>query len=179
MENLVAHIWFRDDENIWSAMPLDRHAVDISVHPPRVLAKGFRLGEDTLAVVTRSEVRDSRVWVLLVAENNHVRINGFAPVAGVRVLQDHDEIRVAFLDPLFFTTAMLARVEEFTATGRAVFCGRCRQPMQNAEMAVHCPQCGIWYHQTEKLPCWTYSPLCGFCPQSTSLDAGFVWIPEL
>lgn len=130
-------------------------------------------------MVIRTRAGDSPVWALLVAENSDVHVNGFAPVAGLRVLQDHDEIRVTLLDPLFFSTETLAHVEEFTTTGRAIFCGRCRQPMQNAEMAVHCPQCGIWYHQTEKLPCWTYSPSCGFCPQSTSLDAGFVWIPEV
>lgn len=174
----MAHIWIRGDEDAWSTMPLDQHAVDISVHPPRALAEGFRLGADALAVVIRSGTSDSPVWVLLAAENSAVCINGFAPVAGVRVLQDHDEIRVQSLDPIFFSTETLARAEGFIATERTVFCGRCRQPMQNGEMAVHCPKCGIWYHQTEKLPCWTYSPSCGFCPQSTSPDAGFAWIPE-
>ena len=174
----MAHLWFRDEDDLWSAMPLNGHAVDISVHPPRVLADGFRLGEDTLAAVIRAEVGDSQFWVLLAAEDGGVRVNGFAPVAGVRVLQDRDEIRAAAADALFFSTETLARVEEFPAAERAIFCGRCRQPVENGQMAVRCPQCGIWYHQTGKLPCWTYAPTCGFCPQSTSLDAGFEWIPE-
>ena len=50
--------------------------------------------------------------------------------------------------------------------------------MRDAESAVRCPQCGIWYHQHDQLPCWTYAPACGFCPQSTALDAGFAWTPE-
>ncbi len=174
----MAHLWFRGVEDIWSVMPLSGHAVDVSAFPPRPLAEGFRLGEDTLAAVIRAGARDSAAWVLLVAAVGEVRVNGFAPVAGVRVLQDHDEIRAAPTSTLFFSTETLARVEEFSGAERTLFCGRCRQAMQNAEMAVRCPQCGIWYHQGEKLPCWTYSPSCGFCPQSTSLDAGYAWTPE-
>jgi hypothetical protein len=175
----MAHIWFRNDEDIWSAMTLDRHAVDISVHPPQAMAEGFQMGEDSLVVVIRSAAGDSPVWVLLAGAKSDVRINGFAPVARVHVLQDRDEIRVQSLDPIFFSTETLARTGEFTATERAVFCGRCRQPIQNGEMAVNCPKCGIWYHQTEQLLCFTYSPQCNFCDQSTSLDAGFNWIPEV
>ena len=174
----MAHLWFRDDEDIWSVMQLDGRAVDVSVYPPRSLAEGFRFGEDTLAAVIRAGAEDSPVWVLLAAAEGDLRINGFAPVAGVRVLQDHDEIRANPSNTLFFSTETLARVAEFPGAERAIFCGRCRQPMQNAEMAVRCPQCGIWYHQTESLPCWTYAPTCAFDPQPTSLDAGYAWTPE-
>jgi hypothetical protein len=176
----MAHLWFRGDEDIWTVMPLDGHAVDVSVYPPRVLAEGFRLGADTLAAVVRAEAGDSPVWALVVAGEGDVRVNGFAPVAGLRVLQNRDEIRAAWSGALFFSTETLARVEEFAAAERAIFCGRCRQPMQNTQMAVRCPQCGIWYHQIPEkdLPCWTYAPSCAFCPQPTSLDAAFDWIPE-
>jgi hypothetical protein len=174
----MAHLWFRGDEDIWSAMPLGAHAVDISVRPPRVLADGFRLGEDTLAAVIRAGAGDSPVWVLLAAANGDVRINGFAPVAGLRVLQDRDEIRASESGAVFFSTETLARVEEFTATERAIFCGRCRQPIESGDLAVRCPQCGIWYHQSDKLPCWTYTPMCAFCPQSTALDGALAWVPE-
>jgi hypothetical protein len=174
----VAHLWFRDDDDIWSAMPLDGRAVDVSEYPPQVLAEGFRLGEDTRAAVIRAGAGDSPVWVLLVAADGDVYINGFAPVAGVRVLQDRDEIRASSSQTLFFSTETLARVEEFPGAERAVYCGRCRQAMEKGQMAVRCPQCGIWYHQTGQLPCWTYAPSCGFCPQSTSLEARFAWIPE-
>jgi hypothetical protein len=176
----MAHLWLRHDGNDWSAMPLTGHAMDISVHPPRILAESFRLGEDSRAALIRVATEDPPVWVLLVSAGSDVRINGFAPVADVRVLQDRDEIRVTPTGALFFSTEMLARVEEFPGSERAVFCGRCRQAMEKGQMAVRCPhsRCGIWYHQTGKLPCWTYAPSCGFCPQPTSLDAGFSWIPE-
>ena len=174
----MAHMWHRNEEETWSAMPLNGQAVDISVYPPRVLADSFRLGEDALAAVIRGGAAEAPFWVLMVAADGDVRINGFAPVAGLRVLCDRDEIRATPSRTLFFSTETLARVEEFPSGDRAIFCGRCRQPMRDAESAVRCPQCGIWYHQHDQLPCWTYAPSCGFCPQSTALDAGFAWTPE-
>lgn len=174
----MAHLWFRNDEDVWSVMPLDAAAADISVHPPRALAEGFRPGVDTRAALIRAAGGGSPVWVLLASASGEVRINGLAPVAGLRVLQDHDEVRVAPSNTLFFTTETLAHVEEFPGSERAVYCGRCRQPIEKGGMAVRCPQCGIWYHQAGELPCWTYAPSCAFCPQSTALDAGFGWMPE-
>ena len=174
----MAHIWFRGDEGIWSAMPLDGYAIDVSAHPPRVLAEGFRLGEDAQAAVIRTEAGDTPVWALLVAAEGGARVNGFAPVAGVRVLEDRDEIRAASFAPLFFSTETPAHVEEFVAGERAIYCGRCRQAVRNGELSVRCPQCNIAYHETDELPCWTYAPTCGFCRQATPLDAGFEWTPE-
>jgi hypothetical protein len=174
----LAHLWFRAEEEIWSAMPLDERTVDVSVCPPRVLADGFRLGGDVLAAVLRARAGDSPVWLLLAGAGSGARVNGVAPVAGVRVLQDRDEIRATPPHTFFFSSETLARVEEFPGFERAVYCGRCRQAMEKGQIAVRCPQCGIWCHQAESLPCWTYAPACAFCPQSTSLDAGFSWTPE-
>lgn len=176
----MAHLWLRHDGDDWSAMLLAGHAIDISVHPPRILAEAFRLAEDTRAAVIPVGAEDPPTWVLLVAAGSDVRINGFAPVAGLRVLQDRDEIRATRAGALFFSTETLACVEEFPGSERTVFCGRCRQAMEKGQMAVRCPhsRCGIWYHQTDNLPCWTYAPACGFCPQATALDAGFTWVPE-
>ncbi len=81
----MAHLWFRGDESLWAVIPLDGRAVDISVQPPRVLAAEFELGEDRPAVIMRAVAGDSPVWVLLAAADSNIRINGFAPVAGVRV----------------------------------------------------------------------------------------------
>jgi hypothetical protein len=174
----MAHLWFRDADAVWSAMPLNGYAVEVSVYPPRPLAEGVRLVEDVWAAVMRARAGDTPVWVLLAAGGGDIRVNGFPAVAGVRVLQDRDEIRAGLLDPIFFSTETLARVEEFPGHERTVYCGRCRQAMEIGQKAVCCPQCGIWYHQTEDLPCWTYAPTCGFCPHATALDAGYGWVPE-
>ncbi|MGA2118576.1 MAG: hypothetical protein ABSH56_27945, partial [Bryobacteraceae bacterium] len=32
----MAHLWHRNEEETWSAMPLNGRAVDTSVYPPRV-----------------------------------------------------------------------------------------------------------------------------------------------
>jgi Zn finger protein HypA/HybF involved in hydrogenase expression len=175
----MAHLWFRDDDNIWVVMPLNGRPVDVSVYPPRVMQEDFRLGRGAPAVLIRSSAGDP-VWALVATGDADVRVNGFAPIAGLRVIQDRDEIRTALSEPLFFSTETLARVEEFAATERAIFCGRCRLPIQDKQMAVRCPKCGIWYHQMpeENSPCWTYAPNCGFCTQSTALDEGFNWVPE-
>jgi hypothetical protein len=174
----MAHLWFRDEGDIWSALPLGAAAVDISVHPPRALAEGFRMGVDTRAALVPAPGNGTPVWVLVAAGDGDARVNGLAPVAGVRVLQDHDEVRAASSNTLFFSTETLARVQEFPGAERAVYCGRCRQAMVKGQPAVCCPGCGIWYHQSQDLPCWTYAPSCAFCEQSTALDAGFAWMPE-
>jgi hypothetical protein len=178
MEKRMAHLWFLDDEGVWSVVPLEGRAVDISVHPPRAMAEDYP--EDHLrAAVVCAGSGEARAWVLLAGASGDVRVNGFSAVAGVRVLRDRDEIRADSVHTLFFSTETLAHIEDFLAGERAIFCGRCRQAMQNGELGVRCPRCGIWYHQTDKLPCWTYSPTCAFCPQSTTLDEGYAWTPEV
>jgi hypothetical protein len=177
MEFSMAHVWFCGDDDTWSAMPLGGHAVDVSVFPPVTLGENFQLGEDAQAALVRTG-GDSPSWVLVVAPGGNARVNGFAPVAGVRALQDRDEVRAAASAPLFFSTETLARVEEFPGSERAVYCGRCRQAMEKGQLAVRCPQCGVWYHQSEQFPCWLYAPKCAFCPRSTALDAAFAWVPE-
>ena len=174
----MAHLWFRDEDDVWSAMSLDERAVDISVRPPRFLAGELHASADAPVAVIRAQAGAASVWVLLVAEDGGVRVNGHPAVAGLRVLQDRDEIRAWPNEALYFSTETLAHAEEFTAARNIIYCGRCRQPLQNGQMAVRCPHCSIWYHENEKLPCWTYSSTCGFCPQGTALAAGYSWVPE-
>jgi hypothetical protein len=174
----MAHLWFRDADEVWAVKPLGDCAMDISVYPPRALDAQFRLGHDTRAAVVSAPTGDAARWVLLIAGDIEIRVSGFPTVAGLRVLQDRDEIGVQPTGTLFFSAETLAHVEEFTAGERAIFCPRCRQPVESGQLAVCCPHCSIWYHQTAELPCWTYSPTCGVCPQATALDAGYQWVPE-
>jgi hypothetical protein len=174
----MAHLWYRDADDVWRVRPLGECALDISVCPPRDLVPEFRLGHDTLAAVVSAPAGGAARWVLLVAGDTEIRVGGFPTVAGVRVLQDRDEIGVHPSGTLFYSAETLARVEEFAAGERAIFCPRCRQPVESGQLAVRCPHCGIWHHQTAGLPCWTYSPTCGVCPQATALDRGYEWVPE-
>lgn len=174
----MSHLWFQDTDDVWAVEPLDGRAVDISVYPPRVLEERFRLGQDSWAAVVRTPRGGAAAWVVLVAGDKEVRVNGVPPVAGVHVLQDRDEIRIHPAGTLFFSAETLARVEEFAGRDRPIFCARCRQRVEPAQLAVCCPSCGIWCHQTADLPCWSYSPICAFCPQATALETGYQWVPE-
>ena len=122
-------------------------------------------------------------WVLLAGNRSGVRVNGVPLLLGMHVLGDHDEIFVPTpAEPrrFYFSTERLARVEPFPAADGAATCPRCKQPIEQGDPAVRCPSssCGVWHHQSEKWPCWTYSDRCALCPTSTALDSGYRWTPE-
>jgi hypothetical protein len=172
----MAHIWYRDSENVWTALSLDGRMVELSGCQPRVLDAAPDSEEGALATVMLARGGAGTTWVLLASDG--VRVNGLPPVAGMHVLRDRDEIAVGTNTEMFFSAETLAHIEGFPGAPQPAYCGRCRQAMTAGNPAVRCPQCGLWYHQTAELPCWTYAEACGFCPQKTALDAGFVWIPE-
>ena len=120
----------------------------------------------------------SPIWALVASQKSGVRVNGRVPPAGLCVLAERDEIRIEGGPRYFFSRELLATVEEFPGSERAVFCGRCRQPIEVGTPSVCCPNCGIWFHQTAGLPCWTYAETCSFCGKPTALEAGFSWVPE-
>jgi hypothetical protein len=79
---------------------------------------------------------------------------------------------------VFYSTERLALVEEFPGANAPAYCPRCKQAIASGHPAVKCPGCGVYYHQSNELPCWTYTDVCALCPQSTALDAGYQWSPE-
>jgi len=98
-------------------------------------------------------------------------------VAGLRVLDDRDEIRTDDGARCYFSAEMPATVEEFPAPERPVFCGRCRsRSMWDAGGPL--PELRRLVQPVRGAPCWTYSDKCTFCGQATALDAGFAWAPE-
>jgi len=173
----MAHIWYRNADNVWTAFALDGRAVDLAVCPPRVLDAVPDSGEGARAILMLARGGADTAWVLLAREG--VRVNGLQPVAGMRALQDGDEIVLDANPAIFFSAETLARIEDFPGAPQPVYCGRCRQALTAGQPGVRCPQCGLWHHQTAELPCWTYSENCSLCPQQTSLDAGFAWVPEV
>ena len=118
-------------------------------------------------------------WALLAARRSPARVNGWPLALGIRVLRDRDEIRVG-AECCFFSSEELARCEPFPGLAQGAHCPRCKQSLEPGERAVACPRCGAWHHQSEKFPCWTYDATCALCQaQSTALDAGYSWTPEL
>jgi hypothetical protein len=178
--------WGESSNGEWMIMPLDGHAA--------VALKGDRqrpalyagCGSDSPARVVLlrgvQNAADSR-WMLLCGAGERVLVNGALPAAGIRMLRDHDEVRIGSGNRIFFTTESLARVEPMPDLGQEVKCARCHDPIAVGSPAVRCPLCGVWHHQApeSKLPCWCYGPRCAAhpqCPQETGLDGDYRWTPD-
>jgi hypothetical protein len=118
-------------------------------------------------------------WVLV--GDGSIRINGTPLAGGIRVLQHRDEIHVGNNPPVYFSTERPARIEAFPGAERPIRCPRCRLEIRTGDLAVRCGRCGIWHHENEEYPCWTYpeAETCAACQvQPNTLDAGLSWFPE-
>jgi hypothetical protein len=182
IEQAMAHLWIRKDDSgprghttsaEWAVMPLDGGAVALGgdMEGPRQSQRGGS------ALLLRSRDSARETWLVLSPASGGIRLNGESLHGGIRALADGDELVVDAGDRYFFSSETLAEVEPLDAAP-AVVCPRCNQAIPRESPAVRCPQCGIWHHQSDELPCWTYSPRCGLCPQPTALDSGFRWTPE-
>lgn len=175
----MAHLWLKNKDDEWAVLPLEADAFVLTTNPPLPVRDARVTGESVSKVVLMCDRRaPDASWVLIAGRERDVRINGSALTLGVRVVADRDEIFVAETGTLYFSTESLARVEAFSGAEQALYCPRCKQPVEDGATAVRCPQCRVWYHQSEDLPCWAYAETCALCPQRTALDAGYRWTPE-
>ena len=175
----MAHLWVRDAEGNLGVFPLLGVPIDLTASPPRrAVDPVSEKGVSAVLAPAPAAPDAPPVWVMMAQPAIDVQVNGLRLSTGLLVLADRDEIRVGGLASMFFSSETLARVEAFPGSERPVYCGRCRQEIAKGAGAVRCPRCGIWYNQSEELPCWTYTETCAFCPQPTSLEAGFQWVPE-
>ncbi len=170
----MAHLWLKDEADGWAVFPLNGACFDVSGRLPRAAGTEAGAGALLWSVTASGE----RMWLLLAPRHSGVSVNGLPLAAGIRVLADRDEIRAGAAGLLFFSTEMLARMEAFPGAAQKMFCPRCRLELEKDAQAVQCPACGVWHHQTEELPCWTYAGACALCPQPTDLSVGFRWMPE-
>ena len=184
----MAHLWFDDPDNQerrWSVLPLDAAAGFFEILPdgqvrPTADEGGGANSPSSCRLVHSRPLASDEEWVLMAREAHAVRVGGVPLLAGLRVLRDRDEIILEGGQRFFFSKECLARIESSPATGESLLCQRCRQPIAEGTDAVHCPQCGLWYHQSDTLPCWTYSPQCAVCGGATNLSTAqqFHWTPE-
>jgi hypothetical protein len=117
-------------------------------------------------------------WAVVHPPGSRLRVNGTALATGIRALSHRDELRVAGVaGRVFFSLEGLPRVVAFDG-GEQGRCPRCQQAIATGTPAVHCPQCGVWHHESEAFGCWTYSSTCALCDQHTDLEGGFRWTPE-
>lgn len=180
----MAHLWMQDAEGAWGVLALSADELDLRQLAARV---GDERGERRSGDAARAAAPAGRLlqitadpteWALLASPQAEISINGLPVQVGIQILTDRDEVRIGSSDSMFFSTECLARCEPLPPADRPLFCPRCRQPIETGSLAVRCPQCALWHHQSAELPCWTYSPTCALCPQPTELDAGFRWTPE-
>jgi len=154
----MAHLWVAESAG-WVRAPL---------------VGDVPLGSDAAEIVCGERGADL-TWVLLGPPA--VRVNGVPLAAGVRVLRDRDEVRAAGRR-MFFSAETLATIEPMPALERPAICPRCRTAIEVGTLAVRCPKCHVWHHQSDELPCWLYGASCSVCDQPTALDAGYRWSPE-
>ena len=177
-ESRLAHLWIWDGEggtDEWAVAPLEGDGFILLTGPPYVVRRSRTEGE---IVLMRTMAGGDAVWALLTAGTKPVRVNGYPVAAGIRVLEDRDEISSASIGRRFFSTERLATVTPFPGGDRPIFCPRCKQPVEPSTPVVRCPACGITHHQSDEYPCWGYADHCGVCSQETSLERGYRWTPD-
>ena len=158
------------------------------------------IGQDQTAVQDQVFIlscahSEERNWIVIAGRETPVWVNARLLQAGIRVLQDRDEVRIHQKRSVFFSTEELARVVPFPAGTSPVFCPRCKQPLVVGTPSVQCPRCFLWHHhqqhqqdeahalegledEASSLGCWEYSASCAMCDQLTDLQTGFRWTPS-
>jgi hypothetical protein len=175
----MAHMWYIAADGSWAPAALDDTAFVLGSFGLARLADPREAVPASPVVVLRRTVGEPDTsWSLLIPAAVPVLVNGAPSPLGLVVLADRDEIRVPGLPPVFFSTETLAAIVPFPAGAPRGFCPRCKQPIELGASAVSCPDCGLWYHQSDTLPCWTYGDRCAACARPTPLDTGFSWTPE-
>ena len=174
----MAHLWTLAGDGSWAPVVLDGAAFALGVSGRARMSDATPQDHDHLVTATLHRTITDEAWVLLVPARAPVRVNGAPAPLGIVALADRDEIRVVPGWRMFFSTERLASVALYPTSGQRGFCPRCRQSIDPGALAVACPGCGLWHHQSDALACWTYADRCAACAQATALDAGFRWTPE-
>jgi hypothetical protein len=166
----MAHLWVEDSatgnaEPGWLVQPLDgESAVPLPAAP-------------AAALLLCSRIAASESWLIMNVASASVALNGTPLRGGIRTLADRDEIRIAGLGRVFFSSERLAQVQPLPAADQPVGCPRCAHEIRLGTPAVRCPRCERWMHMSDELPCWGYSEACP-CGHPTALDAGYQWTPN-
>ncbi len=130
------------------------------------------------APALRPQAGSRRTWTLLAPAGSDITVNGEPVQTGIRALRDRDIIQLDDRGPVYFSVEHLARVTPCPKTERAIYCSRCKTLIEAGSLAVECPRCSAWHHQTATLPCFRYAETCSLCQQPTDFDAGYSWRPE-
>ena len=174
----MAHLWV-DMDSAWALAELDGAAFVLTDEPARPVRRRREAASGQRgALLLRGDGGAERPWVLMTgADGPRTHVNGAPLELGVRVLRDRDCLRVGDVR-MFFSTETAARLEAYPEGAPEVACARCRRAIRPGDAAVRCPGCGLWHHESEESPCWTYDVRCAGCEQPTALGSGWRWTPE-
>jgi hypothetical protein len=164
----MAHIWLQNEAREWAAHPLMEGECSFS---------SSRVPSDVHFLKTKTDNQEN--WIVLAGHGSDISINGIPLTLGIHVLRDRDEIRWSREGFGFYSSEKLASVVGFPQADRKIICPRCKQEIVPETPAVRCPNCGIWYHQSQEFPCYSYAPNCAICARKTNLGGEFEWIPEI
>ncbi len=171
----MAHFWSEADGR-WLLTPLSHEAYVFDgeawygTATPDMPVRG-------VAALVLADLPPQPSWALIAPQEGvDVRVNGWRPPTGLRVLHDRDQIDIGS-QTWFFSAEVLPVVQPF-AGASAVSCPRCKTPVVPLESSVRCPGCRVVYHQSADRPCWTYGATCPLCGRATALDQPFTWTPE-
>jgi hypothetical protein len=176
----MAHLWIPDNKGDWSVLLLDQNYYLLSADAtcPARLLPAPHAREDDILLGRYKKNGSGESWVVKCSRRARVTVNSRPIYMGVKVLSDRDEILLGDALRIFFSTERQARVEPFPGAAEPVFCPRCKREILKGALAVRCPGCDSWSHQTDEFKCWTYTPTCPVCDYPSALDAGFRWTPE-
>ncbi len=176
----AATLWFKNEAGGFTPLVLRGDgAVDLAVEPPRAVQGALAAGAPPAALLLPARRGALGAWVLIANPQAEVRVNGFRLAMGIRALGDRDEIRVGHNPPVYFSREAPAEVQPFPGAERPVPCPRCRLAIEPGEAAVRCPSCGVWHHQLDDRPCYTYAPHCAACGAPAELNGDYRWVPEV
>jgi len=187
----MAHLWIPwledlDDDNQggraeWAIarLPEDSRVFILTDDPRRPVRLGGKgRSGSVVAHILRLGDRQNERWVLQSPIGEEMRVNGFPLVAGIRVLEDLDELRTRATGRIYFSIERKPRVEPFPGREEVTTCARCKGTIVKGDPSVQCPQCNTWHHEGTEMPCWSYAEKCALCDQLTRLDTDFRWTPE-
>jgi hypothetical protein len=187
----MARLWIKDDSGEWAVLPLVPSAsfYPLSANPLRALnAAGTIDSAACETVLVSSDSPDDAGWneggwLLLSPSRSGVLVNGLPVSAGIRLLEDGDEIRVSGSGIFYFSAERAARPETFRPDSKeasSARCPRCLRTIRDGETVVRCPRCGVLHHHLlgEGYACWTYADGCAVCGGSTSLADEPEWSPD-
>lgn len=175
----MAHMWVKEVSGEWAVMQLDGGGFILTGNPLDPVQRRDSEEDTEAAHILRHNGAEGETWLILAEPHSGVRINGTVLASGIRVLRDRDEVLVGGTQRLFFSSERLPHAEPFPGIEQLIFCPRCKQEIAVETMAVKCPQCRAWHHQSEEFPCWLYSENCALCDQPTNLDdSNFQWTPK-